>query len=164
MDVLEAIKSDDWIPYERNGEMEFHTAIRSKRLRRWLGDVWESLPLADRHKIGDVLVLVSDDSILRFILADVQYGDGYLYGCAVPLEDGRRFIFLNASTLRRKPAAFCRYLISHELAHVFHIHSGGRSAQHEAEADATAARWGYPNPEPDDVKVLEIKRVEEMPA
>ena len=152
---------DEWTKVIRLGEMEFQVKMNSRRLAGMLDKVWQSIPVSDRNEISNRLTVVSDDSILRFILADGSYGiDGRdLYGCAVPHTDNNHFVFLNASALRHKSAGFCRYIIAHELAHVWRNHRGGENPQHEAEADETAVRWGYTNPDP-----LKIETVEEMPA
>lgn len=151
---------DGWTEFVRLGDMEFQVKMNSRRLAGMLDEVWRSIPVCERNQISDRLTVVSDDSILRFILAegDAMEG-GALYGCAVPHTDASHFVFLNAAELRRKRAGFCRYVIAHELAHVWHDHRSETKAEREAEADATAARWGYPNPEP-----LEIVSIEEMPS
>lgn len=50
-------------------------------------------------------------------------------------------------TLRRRPEAFVRYVIAHELAHA-HLRNEGRWPGDDPEyaADALAAEWGYPRP------------------
>jgi hypothetical protein len=159
MEVLDAVPSDEWIPYKRNGEIEFQAAIRSPRLSKWLGDVWESLPVKDRNQISDRLCLISDDSILRFLLTDGLEYD--LYGCAVPYTSDRHFIFLNASKMRNRGGSFVRYVIAHELAHVYHNHRHGNKKAKEAEADATALRWGYPDPDP--LPIITIKMSKSLP-
>lgn len=50
-------------------------------------------------------------------------------------------------TVLRKPEAFVRWVIAHELAHA-HLRNGGRHADEDPEyaADALAAEWGFPRP------------------
>ena len=50
-------------------------------------------------------------------------------------------------TLRRRPEAFIRYVIAHELAHA-HLRNRGRSPGEDPEfaADSLAAAWGFPRP------------------
>jgi hypothetical protein len=50
-------------------------------------------------------------------------------------------------TLRRRPEAFVRYVIAHELAHA-HLRNAGRWPGDDPEhaADALAAEWGFPRP------------------
>lgn len=133
-----------WKLYKRTSEPEYKIAIKSKRLRAALADVWQAIPAGDRDQLNDLLMLVSDASILRYILADQFFED--LYGAAIPTGAARYFIFLNASTLHRKPASYLHYVVAHELAHVYHQHKRQNSKRMETEADATAARWGYSEP------------------
>ena len=50
-------------------------------------------------------------------------------------------------TLRRRPCAFVRWLIAHELAHAY-LRNEGRwpGDDPEVAADALAAEWGFPKP------------------
>jgi hypothetical protein len=50
-------------------------------------------------------------------------------------------------TLRRRPQAFVRWVIAHELAHA-HLRNRGRSPEEDPElaADSLAADWGFPKP------------------
>ena len=50
-------------------------------------------------------------------------------------------------TLRRRPTAFVRWVIAHELAHA-HLRNGGCAthADPELAADSLAAAWGFPRP------------------
>ena len=50
-------------------------------------------------------------------------------------------------TLRRRPEAFVRYVIAHELAHA-HLRNAGRFPGDDPEhaADELAAEWGFPRP------------------
>jgi hypothetical protein len=50
-------------------------------------------------------------------------------------------------TLRRRPEAFVRWVIAHELAHA-HLRNGGRWPNDDPEiaADSLAADWGFPKP------------------
>ena len=50
-------------------------------------------------------------------------------------------------TLRRRPDAFVRWVIAHELAHA-HLRNRGRWPEDDPElaADSLAADWGFPKP------------------
>ena len=47
-------------------------------------------------------------------------------------------------TLRRRPEAFVRWLIAHELAHAYLRHGLQPGTNDEAAADELAAAWGFP--------------------
>ena len=84
-----------------------------------------------------------------FVLFDYEPAAGAM--TVVPVGPPRR----NAAgrsvvlkrTLRRRPPAFVRYVIAHELAHA-HLRNAGRHPGEDPEraADALAAEWGYPRP------------------
>jgi hypothetical protein len=84
-----------------------------------------------------------------FVLCDYEPAAGAM--TLVPVGPPRR----NAAgrsvvlkrTLRRRPDAFVRYVIAHELAHA-HLRNEGRYPGEDPEraADALAAEWGYPRP------------------
>jgi hypothetical protein len=143
-------KMKGWKQVVRSGEAEYQTAMRSKRLRRLLADVWNGLPKDDRLQINDSLIAVSDASILTVVLNDSGAEMDGMYGCAVPTWNGRRFVYLSAARMAHKSDGFISYVIAHELAHVFHRHGDKGTTRSkkrmEAEADATAARWKHPDP------------------
>ncbi len=90
--------------------------------------------------------LVSDPN---FILADYEPAPGYVahipVGMPTRLRASRSVVLKR--TLRRRPEAFVKYVIAHELAHA-HLRNGGRWPGDDPEfaADALAAAWGFPRP------------------
>ena len=125
----------------------------SERLTEWLMgfDLDEFL----RVHVATVMVRlpahVRDDLVgdPGFVLCDYEPRAGAM--TVVPVGPPRR----NAAgrsvvlkrTLRRRPEAFVRYVIAHELAHA-HLRNAGRFPGEDPEraADALAAEWGYPRP------------------
>ena len=125
----------------------------SERLFQWL----EAFGLDEflRPHVADVFVRLPDhvrDDFLgdpAFVLCDYEPRAGAM--TVVPVGPPRR----NAAgrsvvlkrTLRRRPDAFIRYVIAHELAHA-HLRNAGRWPGEDPEraADALAAEWGYPRP------------------
>lgn len=90
--------------------------------------------------------LLSDPA---FILCD--YEPGAEPTMRVPMRapgaaGGSRSVVLKR-TLRRRPVAFVRWVIAHELAHA-HLRNQGRwhGDDPERAADALAAAWGFPKP------------------
>jgi hypothetical protein len=155
---------DGWAKVIRTGDIEFRVMLKSARLRRALADVWQRLPLEDRHALNDKMITVTDATAVKYVLEDSHADGSKLYGSAVPVED-RYFVFLNADKMRARSAALLSYVVAHELAHVHHGHGGASYRRNkkrcEAEADRTAAGWGYADPEP--VKPLKITKVRSMP-
>jgi hypothetical protein len=166
-DKLKGLELEGWKEVVRSGEAEYQTAIRSQRLRRLLTSVWNSLPKDDRLQINDNLILVTDTSAMTIILDDNGAALDGLYGCAARVWNGRSFVYLSAARMKSKDDAFTAYVIAHELAHVFHRHGDKgttRSAKkREVEADTLAARWGYPNPDPEENTKLSIRRGKKLP-
>jgi hypothetical protein len=123
----------------------------SERVSRWL----EGFALDEflRGHVAMVMVCLPDhvrDDFLDdpgFVLCDYEPAAGAV--TVVPVAPPRR----NAAgrsvvlkrTLRRRPEAFVRYVIAHELAHA-HLRNAGRWPGDDPEraADALAAEWGYP--------------------
>lgn len=85
-----------------------------------------------------------------FAMSDYEPGPGVVVHVPLrrPGSRGRpsRSVVLKRTLLRR-PEAFVRYVIAHELAHA-HLHNRGRSADEDPEvaADALADGWGFPKP------------------
>jgi hypothetical protein len=105
------------------------------------------------HVAGVVLVLpdhvradfVGDGNFRMF---DYEPGLGVVHvpvGLPGPGGAGRAVVLKR--TLRKRPAAFVRYVIAHELAHA-HLRNRGRWPGDDPEraADALAAEWGFPRP------------------
>ena len=135
-----------WKKVERSGEMDFRLMLKSRRLAGMFADVWQSLTVEDRNQISNRLTVVSDHSVLRYILTG---GDEIVNGAAVPIHSGGCFVFLNALELRKEPDEFVRYVIAHELAHAYHNHTGRFELDRktkEAQADRRAKLWGFPAP------------------
>lgn len=76
----------------------------------------------------------------------VDYDPGPRVVLHVPIKLPGRCIVLKR-TMRRRPAAFARWVIAHELAHAYLRH-GGRHPDEDPEhaADGLAADWGFPRP------------------
>jgi hypothetical protein len=126
----------------------------SERVHRWL----DAFPLDEflRGHVATVMVRlpahVMEDFLADpgFVLCDYEPAAGAV--AVVPVAPPRR----NAAgrsvvlkrTLRRRPDAFVRYVIAHELAHA-HLRNAGRWPGDDPEhaADALAAEWGYPRPQ-----------------
>jgi hypothetical protein len=162
------LKGWELVEVVRSGEAEYQTVIRSKRLRRLLPSVWNSLPKDDRLQINDNLILVTDTSAMTIIMDDNGADIDGLYGCAARVWNGRRFIYLSAARMKDKDDTFTAYVIAHELAHVFHRHGDKGTTRNpkkrEAEADAQAAKWGYPDPkDPEENMKLSFRRGKKLP-
>jgi hypothetical protein len=82
-----------------------------------------------------------------FAVADYEPGPGMVVRVAVGApgrnRSGRAVVLKR--TLGRRPPAFIRYVIAHELAHA-HLRNRGRwpGDDPESAADALAAAWGFP--------------------
>ena len=127
----------------------------SEELSRWLDGF--ALDEFLRREVAGVLARlpdhVRDDFVCDpgFVLYDYEPAAGAM--TVVPVGPPRR----NAAgrsvvlkrTLRRRPEAFVRYVIAHELAHA-HLRNAGRWPGEDPEraADALAAEWGCPRPSP----------------
>lgn len=125
----------------------------SERVSRWLQGF--ALDEFLHAHVAVVMVCLPDhvrDDFLEdpgFVLCDYEPAAGAV--TVVPVAPPRR----NAAgrsvvlkrTLRRRPEAFVRYVIAHELAHA-HLRNAGRWPGDDPEraADALAAEWGYPRP------------------
>jgi hypothetical protein len=88
---------------------------------------------------------------LAFTLSDYDPTASRVFHVPVGLPArGRpgRSVVLKQTVLRR-PQAFVRWVIAHELAHA-HLHNGGRFPGEDPEhaADALANEWGFPKPNP----------------
>ena len=108
-------------------------------LRRQVAHVLSALPAGVRSD------LVEDPG---FRVSDYEPGLGVMQ-VLVGLPGRRapsRSVVLKR-TLRRRPVAFVRWVIAHELAHA-HLRNGGREPGEDPEfaADALASDWGFPPP------------------
>jgi hypothetical protein len=125
----------------------------NERLIDWLRgfELDDFLRLHVAGVMGGLPDHVRDDFVCdpAFVLFDYEPAIGAM--TVVPVGPPRR----NAAgrsvvlkrTLRRRPTAFVRYVIAHELAHA-HLRNAGRFPGEDPEraADALAAEWGYPKP------------------
>jgi len=132
--------------FKRGIEIDFPLLLHSQRLRRFFAEVWKALPQQDRDQLNDSLILVSDHAVLR-LLANEQ--DEQMRGGAACWGEGRLYIFLNASALKNKTSEHVRFVIAHELAHVYlkHTDRKGTEQRHENEANRQAAAWKFPLPD-----------------
>ena len=84
-----------------------------------------------------------------FVLSDYEPRPGAAVHVVVgaPRRNAAGRSVLLKRTLRRRPEAFVRYVIAHELAHA-HLRNAGRWPGDDPEhaADALAAEWGFPRP------------------
>ena len=111
-----------------------------ERLAAHVAAVFGALPPAVRDD------LVDDPA---FVIYDYEPGPGVVMHVPVRMPTGGgagRSVVLKRTMLRR-PAAFVRWVIAHELAHA-HLRNAGRWAGDDPEhaADALAAGWGFPRP------------------
>lgn len=105
------------------------------------------------HVAGVVLVLpdhVREDLVSdgNFRMCDYEPGLGIVHvPVGLPGAGGAGRAVVLKRTLRKRPAAFVRYVIAHELAHA-HLRNRGRWPGDDPEhaADALAAEWGFPRP------------------
>jgi hypothetical protein len=88
--------------------------------------------------------LISDPS---FMLADYEPGFVAHIPVGMPTRNRASRSVVLKRTLRRRPEAFVKYVIAHELAHA-HLRNRGRWPGDDPEfaADALAAAWGFPRP------------------
>jgi len=126
--------------------------LRSKRLARLFTDVWERLPEADRALLSDRTRLVIDDPIFlpKENLRQVPVWGAVI---SVGVRKSITIVYLSQRKLPRQSDDFVRYVIAHELGHVFCGHTGelfsssSDDLTHEAfesEADERARVWGWP--------------------
>jgi hypothetical protein len=105
------------------------------------------------HVAGVVMVLpaqVRDDLLTdgNFRICDYEPGRGVIHvPVGLPARGMASRSVVLKRTLRKRPTAFVRYVIAHELAHA-HLRNAGRWPGDDPEhaADALAAEWGFPRP------------------
>ena len=108
-------------------------------LRPYIAEVMSALPDAVR---GD---LMNDPA---FRLVDYEAGGQFfLVPVGIPSARGAARSVVLKRSLGRRPSAFIRYIIAHELAHA-HLRNAGRTVGEDPElaADALAEYWGFPRP------------------
>lgn len=111
-----------------------------EELRAHVSAVLATMPAA-------VLVDLLEDP--TFVMSDYDPQAGRVHSVPVGLPSRRnpaRAVVLKRTVLRR-PEAFVRWVIAHELAHA-HLRNAGRFPGDDPEhaADALAAEWGWPKP------------------
>ena len=110
-------------------------------IRNHVAAVVENLP-------GDVRADLMNDP--EFVVYDFDPGPDAVMEVPVRFsrsgKPGRSIVIKR--TIKQKPIAFARWVIAHELAHVYLRH-GGRWPNEDPEhaADSLAAAWGFPKPE-----------------
>jgi Zn-dependent protease with chaperone function len=128
--------------------------MASSAIDDWLGtfplDAWirehvaavvENLPEVVRAD------LMGDPGVVVY---DYEPGPGVIMQVPVRFsgggKPGRSMVIKR--TIKRRPVEFVRWVIAHELAHVYLRH-GGRGLENDPEraADLLAAEWGFPRPE-----------------
>lgn len=110
---------------------------------------------ADLHThVVDVIIGLPDpvrDDFLgdrQFRICDYEPGrSGMVIPVGMPTRNSAGRSVVLKRTLRRRPIAFVRYIIAHELAHAYLRNSGRHEGEDpEHAADALAAEWGFPRP------------------
>ena len=125
----------------------------SNRLDQWLAGF--ALDEFLRRHVAVIMVCLPDHGLDDFLgdpgfgLCDYEpmAGATTLVPVGPPRRNAAGRSVVLKRTLRRRPDAFVRYVIAHELAHA-HLRNAGRWPGEDPEraADALAAEWGYPRP------------------
>jgi len=130
--------------------------LRSKRLAQLFAEVWERLPATDQTLLSHRTKLVLDNPSV--------FPSGYLshrsvWGVAIGIgvKKSIALVYLSPRKLPRQSNDFVKYVIAHELAHIFcgHIEhlffsalsdSTGEEDEErfEVEADQQVSAWGFP--------------------
>ena len=128
-------------------------SLRSKRLAQLFGEVWERLPEADRALLTERTRLVVDNP--DFLPA----GQIPVWGAAIGIKFRKSIaiVYLSPRKLPRQTDDFVRYVMAHELAHIFGGHteqlflsplndSTDQKSQErfESEANEQVRVWGFP--------------------
>jgi|GEM_PF-1420027 len=130
--------------------------LRSKRLAHLFAEVWEHLPEADQVLLSKQTRLVLDDPVFQ----PKEYArQKTVWGMAISIgvRKSIAIVYLSRRKLPRQPDDFVRYVIAHELGHIFCGHTDElfsplpsdltREADEEifeSEADEQASVWGFP--------------------
>ncbi len=121
---------DRWLrPFALDASLHVHAS-----------QVLAALPADVRHDLMD------DPA---FMMCDYEPGPGRTFSVPMRLRASQgpgRSVVLKR-TLGKRPVAFVRWVIAHELAHA-HLRNRGRYEGEDPEhaADALAAGWGFPRP------------------
>ena len=89
--------------------------LRSKRLAQLFAEVWERLPEKDRALLSNRVRLVLDNS--NFLPKGQRPVWGAAMGIAV--RKSISIVYLSPRKLPRQSDGFVRYVIAHELGHIF---------------------------------------------
>ena len=127
--------------------------LRSKRLAQLFTEVWEHLPAADRVLLSERTKQVVDNP--NFL----PRGQIPTWGAAISIRVRKSIaiVYLSPRKLPRQSDDFVRYVIAHELAHIFCRHteqlflsplndSTTEKSQKgfESRADEQVRVWGFP--------------------
>ena len=126
--------------------------LRSKRLARLFADVWECLPEADRALLSHKTKLVVDNPIF-LPKENLRHLRVWATVIVIGVRKSIAILYLSPRKLPRQSDDFVRYVIAHELGHIFCGHidelfsasSDGLPLEaFESEADERASAWGLP--------------------
>ena len=127
--------------------------LRSKRLAHLFAEVWERLPEKDQTLLSNRARLVLDNP--NFL----PKGQRPVWGAAmgIGVKKSIAIVYLSPRKLPRQSDNFVRYVIAHELAHIFCEHVDQLffsaltdstckedQAAFEVEANEQVRRWGFP--------------------
>jgi len=127
--------------------------LRSKRLAQLFGEVWECLPEADRALLAHKTRLVVDAPVF------LPKENLSVWGAAVGIgvRKSIAIVYLSPRKLPRQSDDFVRYVMAHELAHIFCGHLDqlflppltdstleANQEKFESEADERVSAWGLP--------------------
>jgi len=130
--------------------------LRSKRLAHLFAEVWEHLPEADQALLSKQTRLVLDDPVFQ---PKEEAHRKTVWGIAISLgvRKSIAIVYLSQRKLPRQSDDFVRYVIAHELGHIFCGHTDDLVSSHsndltddecpdlfETEADEQASVWGFP--------------------
>jgi hypothetical protein len=129
-------------------DVPYNPPMPSDQIDQWLDrfelDAWirEHLAVVVTGLPAEVRSDFMDDP--AFAICD--YDPGPQVVMRVPIQLPGRCIVLKR-TMRRRPPAFVRWVIAHELAHAYLRHGGRHKGEDpEHAADGLAADWGFPRP------------------
>jgi len=127
--------------------------LRSKRLAQLFAEVWEHLPEADQALLSKRTRLIVDNPDC------LPKGQISVWGAAfsVQVRKSILIVYLSPRKLPCQSNQFVRYVIAHELAHIFCGHLDqlffspltdstleAYQEKFESETDEQVRRWGFP--------------------
>lgn len=118
--------------------------LRSKRLAQLFAEVWQHLPEADRTLLASRTRLVVDNP--NFL--PKSYRPIWGAALAIGVKKFIVIVYLSPRKLPRQPDDFVRYVIAHELGHIFCGHmdqllNDDRQEGFVAAANEQVNRWGF---------------------